>query len=36
MYAIEMIGELPEDVIEHCENFGLECKAINSGKNALK
>ena len=27
MYAIELIGELPEDVIEECENLGLEYKA---------
>jgi Spt4/RpoE2 zinc finger len=27
MYAIEVLGELPEDAIEHCENFELEYRA---------
>jgi Spt4/RpoE2 zinc finger len=30
MYAIEMLGELPEDAIEHCENFELEYRAKQS------
>lgn len=27
MYAMEMIGELPEDVIEYCESEGIDYKA---------
>jgi hypothetical protein len=27
LYAIEVLGELPEDAVEHCENFELEYRA---------
>lgn len=32
LYAIEMIGELPDDVIEHCENLGLPYKASRAAQ----
>ena len=35
MYAIEMLGELPDDVIEHCENLGMPYKA-NKAAQKLK
>lgn len=35
MYAIEMVGELPDEVIEHCENLGLPYKA-NKAAQKLK
>lgn len=30
MYAIEVVGELPDDVIEYCENRNLEIKCNKS------
>ena len=27
MYAIEVLGTLPDDAIEHCENFELEYRS---------
>lgn len=28
MYAIEVQGQLPNDVLEHCDEFQLEIKAV--------
>jgi len=27
MYAIEVIGELPPDAIDYCEQYGLLCRS---------
>jgi hypothetical protein len=27
MYALEMLGDLPEDVIDYCENKNIEYKS---------
>eukprot|EP00428_Durinskia_dybowskii_P077903 CAMPEP_0170354380 /NCGR_PEP_ID=MMETSP0117_2-20130122/72_1 /TAXON_ID=400756 /ORGANISM="Durinskia baltica, Strain CSIRO CS-38" /LENGTH=123 /DNA_ID=CAMNT_0010608335 /DNA_START=62 /DNA_END=433 /DNA_ORIENTATION=- len=35
MYAMEMVGELPDEVVEHCENLGLPYKA-NKAAQKLK
>jgi hypothetical protein len=32
MYAVEVIGQLPDDVLEYCEEFGLEYKANRENK----
>lgn len=32
MYAIEVLGELPEDAIEYCENYSHEYKAGKSNR----
>jgi hypothetical protein len=35
MYAIEMVGELPDEIIEQCENMGIPYKA-NKAAQKLK
>mgnify|MGYP003387429122 FL=1 len=33
MYAIEVVGDLPEDAIDYCEQYGVLCRAdINKSK----
>ena len=32
LYAIEVLGELPEDAIEYCDNSDLEYRAKNKNK----
>jgi hypothetical protein len=32
MYCIEVAGQLPDDVIEYCDEFGLEYKAKTDQK----